>query len=144
MHLTFCHAVSATRRYIWNYSGGLAMARWIAFDQDTAAELRSQLPRNSVFDAPGRDALEYALNTSRPVVALMGPAGDDEVTIAIFRATRVEAAPPPMQIIVPIETPPVRESSHIRASGFLGLSDDFVGADEEENAEKRAWWQFWR
>lgn len=118
------------------------MARWIAFDQDTAAELRSQLPQNSVFEAPGREALEYSLNTTRPVIALLGPAGGDEVTIAIFRASRFETPVEPMEAAAGIETPPVREPSHARASGFLGLSDDFVEADEEENStKKKSWWQ---
>lgn len=119
------------------------MTRWIAFDQDTVAGLRSQLPHDSVFEAPGRTVIDYAITTTRPVVGLLGPAGNDEVTIAVFRATwkgtavHPEAAEPLLDAEVDDETP-------IRTSGFLGLSDTFAGADEEENTENKRWWQFWR
>jgi hypothetical protein len=116
------------------------MARWIAFDQATVTKLRSQLPQDSVFEAPGRSALEYALNATHPVVVLLEPSGE-ETTIAVFRATRSEEAVHPS---VEEATSPVPEEKPVRASGFLGLSDDFIGADEEENAEKTRWWQFWR
>jgi hypothetical protein len=123
------------------------MARWIAFDQDTVMRLRSQLPQDSVFEAPGRSALEYALNSTRPVVVLLEAAGGDETTVALFRptalfrATRSEEAVP-SYVEEPAST--VHDEKPVRATGFLGLSDDFIGADEEEDGDKRRWWQFWR
>src|SRR5262249_53999415 len=126
------------------------MARWIAFDQETAAELRTHLPKDAVFEAPGRAALEYALNTSRPVVAVLEPEVGDGLTLAVFRATLCEPALQPaeaaeQETAEPVEpSAPVRESSQLRASGFLGLSDDYVGVEEEENTDKKRWWQFWR
>jgi hypothetical protein len=117
------------------------MVRWIAFDQATATRLRSRLPQDSVFEAPGRSALEYALNATRPVVVLLEPGGGEETTIAVFRATPSgEAA----HSYVEEAASAVHDEKPVRASGFLGLSDDFIGADEEENAEKTRWWQFWR
>jgi hypothetical protein len=123
------------------------MARWIAFDRNTVAELRSQLPNDSVFEAPGRTALDYALNTTRPVVAVLEAAGN-QATIAIFRPVsdeaRDEAVETP-QVEAPIQdSTPIRDATPVRASGFLGLSDDFSGADEEESGDKTRWWQFWR
>jgi hypothetical protein len=117
------------------------MARWIAFDQATVTKLRSRLPQDPVFEAPGRSALEYALNTTRPVVVLLEPGRGDETTMAVFRATRSEEA---VHSYVEEAAPAVHEEKPVRASGFLGLSDDFIGAEEEENAEKTRWWQFWR
>jgi hypothetical protein len=109
------------------------MARWIVFDETTAAELRSQLPEQAVFEAPGRTALEYALKAARAVVAV--PAGD-EATIAVFRRRRHNA------VAQPRVSAPVGVSTVVRATGFLGLSDH--AAEEEEAAAKKRWWQFWR
>ena len=117
------------------------MTRWIAFDQATVTKLRSQLPQDSVFEAPGRSALEYALNATRPVVVLLEQGGGEETTIAVFRATRGEEA---VHSYVEEQASAVHEEKPVRASGFLGLSDDFIGAEEEENEEKTRWWQFWR
>jgi hypothetical protein len=119
------------------------MTRWIAFDRNTVAELRSQLPNDSVFEAPGRSALDYALTTKRTVVAVLGANGN-EATIAIFRPGGNEAAEPPPAAMRIDDSAPVHDAMPVRASGFLGLSDDFVGADEDESAENRRWWQFWR
>lgn len=117
------------------------MTRWIAFDRETVADLRSQLPHDSIFEAPGRTVIDYALTTTRPVVGVLGPAGNHEVTIALFRATRNDAP------LIDIAEPPLAAEVHdrlpVRASGFLGLSDSFM-ADEEENIENKRWWQFWK
>lgn len=125
------------------------MTRWIAFDQDTVADLRSQLPHDSVFEAPGRSVIEYALTATRPVVALFRRAGGDEVTIAVFRATWSDTVllPKVTEPALPAEVEEqmeVQEQMPVRASGFLGLSDSLIGADEEENSENRRWWQFWK
>jgi hypothetical protein len=112
------------------------MARWIVFDETTAAELRSQLPEQAVFEAPGRTALEYALTASRTVVAVLDPPAGDEATIAVFRRRRHNA------VAQPRVSAPVGVSTVVRATGFLGLSDH--AAEEEEAAAKKRWWQFWR
>ncbi len=101
------------------------MPRWIVFDQLTASALRSRLPQATVFEAPGRAALEYALDNPRSVVAVLPPA-----TVAVFRPASIQTAPPPTKAFP------------VRATGILGLSD--VLAPEEEVVEKRRWWQFWR
>jgi hypothetical protein len=113
------------------------MARWIVFDEVTASELRSQLPRESVFEAPGRTAVEYALTTPRTVVAVLEPVGD-EARIAVFRPSRRYALAPQQA------STPVGVSTPVRASGFLGLSDHLVEPEEEEVAAEKRWWQFWR
>jgi hypothetical protein len=117
------------------------MARWIVFDELTAAELRSQLPREAVFEAPGRTAIEYALTAPRTVVTVLGPPIGDETTIAVFRPKRHPVAARP-QVSGPVgEANPPRHSMPVRASGFLGLSDQVTAPEEEEDAP---WWQFWR
>jgi hypothetical protein len=118
------------------------MARWIAFDQTTAAELRSRMPQPAVFEAPGRTALEYALSTPRTVVAVLDAPGSDQATIAVFRAGGRYAAPKPKASEPSAESPDAALS--VRASGFLGLSDRLVASGEEESAEKKRWWQLWR
>jgi hypothetical protein len=116
----------------------MTMTRWIAFDEDTAAELRSQLPNQVVFEAPGRTALEYALTASRTVVAVLGPPAGDETAIAVFRPRRHNA------LAEPQVSTPVVVSTTVRASGFLGLSDHLVEPEEEEEAaKKKRWWRWW-
>jgi hypothetical protein len=102
------------------------MPRWIVFDQDTASELRSRLPQASVFEAPGRAALEYALNSSRSVVAVLPTSLGNGSAVAVFRPGRTLAAQP-------------AKPARIRAAGFLGLNDEVV-VDEEAPA-KKSWWQ---
>ncbi len=102
------------------------MPRWIVFDQLTASTLRSRLPQATVFEAPGRAALEYALDNPRRVVAVLPPA-----TVAVFRPSSIQTAPPPTKAFP------------VRTTGILGLSDA-PAPEEEEVAEKRRWWQFWR
>jgi hypothetical protein len=106
------------------------MPRWIVFDQATASELRSRLPQASVFEAPGRAALEYALDNSRSVVAVLPPSLGNGLAVAVFRPDRI----PPAQ--------PAKISS-VRATGFLGLNDAAV-LEEEEADEKRRWWEWWK
>ena len=118
------------------------MARWIVFDPETADELRSRLPHQAVFEAPGRSALEYALTAPRTVVAVMGSPIQEETTIAIFRPVgRSQAA------MAPRDDSPAASSTDVpvtRASGFLGLSDYVVEAEEDRVATQKPWWKFWR
>ena len=105
------------------------MARWIVFDEVTASELRSRLPQEAVFEAPGRAALEYALANPKSLVTVLPLAVKNASVIAVFRPQRTP-------------TPPPVKAFPVRATGFLGLSDEF--APEKEVPEKRRWWQFWR
>ena len=104
------------------------MPRWIVFDQVTASELRSRLPQAAVFEAPGRAALEYALDNPRSVVTVLPPAPGNRSAIAVFRPGRTQTSQP-------------AKASPVRATGFLGLNDASVL--EEEAPEKKKWWQFW-
>ncbi len=106
------------------------MPRWIVFDQVTASELRSRLPQASVFEAPGRAALEYALGNPKSVITVLPATTPGSLSaIAVFRPDRT-------QTVQPERTLPVR------ATGILGLSDESVL--EEEVLEEKKWWQFWR
>jgi hypothetical protein len=102
------------------------MARWIVFDQVTASHLRSRLPQEAVFEAPGRAALEYALANPKTVVTVLPLALNNASAIAVFRPVR-----PPMT--------EQAKSSAVRATGFLGLNDEPVLT--EEMPAKRKWWQ---
>jgi hypothetical protein len=102
------------------------MARWIVFDEVTASELRSRLPQEAVFEAPGRAALEYALANPKSLVTVLPLAAENASAIAVFRPERRRAAVP-------------RISSVVRATGFLGLTDEMVLA--EEIPAKKKWWQ---
>jgi hypothetical protein len=101
------------------------MARWIVFDQVTASELRSRLPQAAVFEAPGRAALEYALANPKSLVTVLPLAVKNASAVAVFRQNRTQATVPP--------------ASAVRATGFLGLSDESVLA--EEIPAKKKWWQ---
>jgi hypothetical protein len=101
------------------------MTRWITFDRETAAAMRSHLPDHPVFEAPGRSALEYALSSSGSVVALVPSALESSCGIAVFRPARTLHIP--------------RNQRVLRPSGFLGLQDEAVF--DEEAAPPRNWWQ---
>jgi hypothetical protein len=107
------------------------MPRWIVFDQDTASQLRSRLPQASVFEAPGRAALEYAIDSPRSVVTVLPSVPGTGSAVAVFRPGRTPTAQP-------------AKASRLRATGFLGLTDESVLQEEEEEDEKRRWWEFWK
>lgn len=107
------------------------MPRWIVFDQATGSVLRSRLPRAAVFEAPGRAALEYALDTPKSLVALLPRQPGDQPVITVFRPQRRQLVPPATTFAV-------------RATGFLGLNDALVLEEEEEVPNKRRWWQRWK
>jgi hypothetical protein len=129
---------------VWRFA---FMPRWIVFDQDTASKLRSHLPQASVFEAPGRAALEYALNNPRSVVTVLPPAVGNGAMVAVFRPERTLSRPARTSYGGPggsgTAAAPVK-SSRVRASGFLGLNDAPVLEEDEEQEEKRRWWEFWR
>jgi hypothetical protein len=99
-----------------------------------------------VFEAPGRAALEYALDSPRSVVTVLPPAIGNGSTVAVFRPGRTLSGPAATahggsggsgtEIAAPVK------SSRVRAGGFLGLNDESVL--EEEVDEKRRWWEFWK
>jgi hypothetical protein len=103
------------------------MARWIVFDQVTASELRSRLPQEAVFEAPGRAALEYALANPKTLVTVLPLAVKSASAIVVFRPDRAQTGVPPPT------------SFAVRATGFLGLSDEPVLM--EEIPAKTKWWQ---
>ena len=96
------------------------------FDQATATTLRSRLPHSAVFEAPGRAALEYALDTPKSLVTLVSRQPGEQSIIAVFRPHRTQVVPP-------------AKTLQVRATGFLGLNDAPVL--EEEAPAKRRWWQ---
>jgi hypothetical protein len=105
--------------------------RWITFDQETCSSLRASRPQESVFEFPARSALEYALENSDAIVAVM-PAGLNDTALVTFRRGKV-----------PLLDGPPRGAQVTRATGFLGLVDEPV-FQEEEGREKRSWWRrFW-
>jgi hypothetical protein len=106
------------------------MVRWIVFDQVTASELRSRVPQEAVYEAPGRAVLEYALANPKSLVTVLPLAVKNASVIAIFRRDTTQTTVP-------------ATSSAFRATGFLGLSDEAVLAEEIPAKEK--WWQrLWR
>jgi hypothetical protein len=103
------------------------MTRWITFDQNTACELRLQLPQEPVFEAPGRNALEYALSASGNVVVVLPAATKNVTAVATFRRRSAQSE---------LSAKPLK----IRVSGILGLSDEAV-FEEEETPREKSWWR---
>jgi hypothetical protein len=112
------------------------MPRWIVFDQGTACQLRARLPQATVFEAPGRAALEYALETSGSVVTVLPLAVEGRNTIAVFRPKRTA---PPAKSTAPTQSP---KTLPVRATGILGLNDEAV-FEQEEPGTKQPWWKLW-
>ncbi|HLW54915.1 MAG TPA: hypothetical protein VKW06_18915 [Candidatus Angelobacter sp.] len=103
------------------------MARWITFDENTALELRSRIQSGSVFEAPGRNALEYALASSGNVVAVLSARVKNHCALAAFLRAPAEPALP-------------YRPRAIRATGFLGLGDEAI-YEEEEPQRPKSWWR---
>lgn len=103
------------------------MTRWITFHPNTAATLRSCLAQKSVFEFPGRDALEYALSTPGNLVAVLKANGkaEDQCAIAVFRHAALDEAIP-------------AKPRTVRAGGILGLIDEAV-FEEEEAPRPKSW-----
>lgn len=110
------------------------MARWITFDAATAHALRQRAPLESVFEAPGRNALEYALSCSSNVVAALNVGFENHCALAVFRHA------PAMKTFNPQEAVPP-QSHAIRATGILGLADETVFEEDEEKPRRKNWLQ---
>jgi len=109
------------------------MPNWTTFDEDTSTALHAKVPEQSIVQLDGHLALEHVLKRGETIVAMLPGGGLGEAALAVFRWNRV-AAP------APIPTP---RSANVRATGFLGLTDEAV-FEEEEIQEKKSWWKrFW-
>lgn len=106
------------------------MPRWITFDEKSADGLRSRVPPESVFEAPGRTALEYALSSSGRVVAVLNPRIGNQCAVALFHRP-------------PSEAPIAPATRAVRASGILGLGDEDMFEEEEEPRTKNWWRRLW-
>lgn len=103
------------------------MARCIAFDKSTAQAISRNLHVLTLCDSEG-DPVQAALHSNSPTALLALPAENGKrVLVARFqRGPRAAAA---------ANNEPVGFS----ASGFLGLSDEPLFADQPEAPRK--WWQ---
>lgn len=108
------------------------MARWITFDATTAHALRQRAPLESVFEAPGRNALEYALSSSSNVVAALNAGFENYCALAVFRHS------PAMKTFNPQEAAQPRAHA-VRATGILGLGDEPVFEEDEEKPRRKGW-----
>jgi len=110
------------------------MPNWTTFDEDTSSALHAKLPEKSIVQLDGHLALEHILKRGETIVAMLPGGGLGEAALAVFRWNHT-AAP------ASIPTPP--RSANVRATGFLGLTDEAV-FEEEESREKKSWWKrFW-
>src|SRR5215831_7866274 len=114
------------------------MPQWATFDEETCSALRAKLPAETVVELPSTSAIEHALRRRDSAVAVLPVHGLGQAGLAVFRWNRIPAPviPPapvhPQGFSVP-EPPPLAEvrrpSREIRATGFLGLSDEPVYED---------------
>lgn len=121
------------------------MARWIAFDQETASLLRSTLAQGTRVDTLQRGPVDYALARPGSVVAVLPVPGSDALGVAVFR--RAQAAVAQQAATAQLQrdpmTQPTGHHAATRAGGFLGLSDEPTFEDEAPQ-EKKGWWRkFW-
>ncbi len=147
------------------------MARLIAFDQKTAAELRQQMTQHQIFEHGASDVADYLVGGPETLVAVLPVDAPGETGVAVFRRTRVERAPLEAseassssirseEILAEnsLQRLPVQESTdrlvkssaehkrdaslRTRAGGFLGLRDEAFFDDEQEKPpEKQSWWR---
>jgi hypothetical protein len=69
------------------------MARLIAFDQNTAAALRRQLPQHQIFEHGATDVADYLVGGPETLVAVLPVGAPGETGVAVFRRARLERAP---------------------------------------------------
>ena len=126
------------------------MPQWTTFDEETCSALRAKLPGETILELPATPAMEHALQRGDSAVAVLPVRGLGQAGIAVFRWNRIPAAAPPASeqpddLPAPIPQAETRRpSKEIRATGFLGLTDESVYEDEEESQEKKSWWKrFW-
>lgn len=113
------------------------MPQWTTFDEETFSALHSRLPEESVIEQPDCSALDYALSCRQTLVAVLPCRGFGQAGLAVLRWNAVPDAPN-RAALTPVPTPVGRS----RTSGFLGLSDEPIFEDEED--QKKSWWKrFW-
>ncbi len=123
------------------------MPRWIAFDQETVAKLRKQLPREQVFEHGSRSVVDFAMGGPETLVTVLPVDSSDEAAVAVFR--RRKKAQPKTAAVQSAAAQPERGESEapterLRPGGFLGLHDEEVFEQEPKPQEKKAWWlRFW-
>ncbi len=113
------------------------MPRWIASDQNTAANLKRRFGCDAVSGpsvSEPADALRQLLQSRNGIAVLPSPLAGRAV-IASFRASHCLPTDSGQGAI-----PSGREPRQI-ATGFLGLVDELVWEDQEEEAPKRTWWR---
>lgn len=129
------------------------MPQWATFDEETCSALQAKLPAEPIVKLSSSSAMEHVLQSHDSAVAVLPVHGLGQAGLAVFRWNRV---PVPVTPPAPVhqqdpsvhEPAPVadvrRPSREIRATGFLGLSDESVYEDEEQSQEKKSWWKrFW-
>jgi hypothetical protein len=68
------------------------MARLIAFDQQTTAALRQQLPQHQIFEHGATDVADYLIDGPETLVAVLPVDALGEAGVAVFRRVRPERA----------------------------------------------------
>jgi hypothetical protein len=108
------------------------MARWIAFDDETAEAVVGRFKRGAA-EIHGGDPLNAALSQSTASVVVLPSSVPGKVLMA-----RVE--PKTEKAVVPAAEP---EFIGQETTGFLGLSDQpvFSRPAPAEAASKKKWWQ---
>jgi len=111
------------------------MIRWTTFDQETTSSVRTNFPQGTVIELHGGQATQHAAQqasqSGQPVIAILPIDMENAAGIAIFRAPNPATTP----TLGPLPT---------RPGGFLGLSDELVFEQEQEQEEghgKRSWWR---
>jgi hypothetical protein len=85
------------------------------------------MPGAAVFEAPGRDPLEYALDSSNSVIVMFPAASGNHIAIAVFHPKPEQTAPP-------------EKAARTRPTGILGLSE-VLDMEAEDTPAKTKWWQ---
>jgi hypothetical protein len=115
------------------------MPQWTTFDEETYSALHSRLPEDPVVEHSESSALDYALSCRQTLVAVLPCRGFGQSGLAVLRWNAVPAIPSVHPELTPVPTP----AGRTRTSGFLGLSDEPIFEDEEDQKKKSWWKRFW-
>jgi hypothetical protein len=96
------------------------------------------LAQGTTIETFGRGPVDYALAKPGAVITLLPATGSSAIGVAVFRQHKRNAAVPVRNSAPPQRN--VESSAHIRAGGFLGLSDE-PEFEEEPATKKAGWWR---
>ncbi len=117
------------------------MARWIAFDDETAEAVIGRFKRGAAEIREGEQPLEAALRCGRPSVLIL-PAKTAGRVLLVSIEPKTNASSTTKAPSTTTSKTHAQAPVRYQATGFLGLTDEPVFEEEPETPakKKKGWW----